>query len=106
MQCRSRASCSRAHNPLPKGARDVLPNFNGDKKILVEEHLNSFNLATGILAVQHEDVAVRIFAQTLTEGATDWFGHVQAESITDWKTMKTTFEKWFESVDDENSLLA
>lgn len=72
-----------AHNPLPKGARDVLPKFNGDGKVLVEEDLNSFNVATGILVVQHEDVAVRIFAKTLTEGVADWFSHVQAGSITD-----------------------
>lgn len=65
-----------AHNPLPKGAKDVLPRFNGDGKISVEEHLNSFNVATGILAVQHEDVAVRLFAQTLTEGATNWLSHL------------------------------
>ncbi|GLJ13011.1 hypothetical protein SUGI_0203330 [Cryptomeria japonica] len=65
-----------AHNPLPKGAKDVLPMFNGDGKISVEEHLNSFNVATGILAVQHEDVVVRLFAQTLTEGVVDWFSHL------------------------------
>lgn len=48
-------------NTLPKGGRDNLPKFNGDRKITVDEHLNAFNVACGIIAVQHEDVAVRLF---------------------------------------------
>ncbi|XP_059068727.1 uncharacterized protein LOC131859180 [Cryptomeria japonica] len=66
-----------AHNPLPKGAKDVLPKHKGDGKLSVEEHLNSFNVATGILAIQYEDVAIRLFVQTLTEGVAEWFSQLQ-----------------------------
>ncbi|XP_059078063.1 uncharacterized protein LOC131876637 [Cryptomeria japonica] len=70
-----------AHNPLPKGAKDVLPKYKGDGKVSVEEHLSSFNVAIGILAVQYEDVAIRLFVQTLTEGAAEWFSQLQVPLI-------------------------
>lgn len=58
-------------NPLPKGSREHLPNFNGDGKFTIDENFNAFNVASGVLAVQHEDVAVRLFIQTLTGIAAD-----------------------------------
>ncbi|XP_059064369.1 endonuclease 2-like [Cryptomeria japonica] len=66
----------------------------------------AFPPATQILAVQHKDVVVRLFTQTLTKGVADWFSHLQVGYVTDWQTMKTAFEKWFKSTDDEHSLLA
>lgn len=38
------------HN-LPKGAKDHLPKFSGDGKVTTTEHLNSFKVACGVLAV-------------------------------------------------------
>lgn len=46
---------------LPKGSREHLPRFNGDGRVTVDEYLNAFNIARGVLAVQHEDVAIRLF---------------------------------------------
>lgn len=63
-------------NALPKGARDHLPKFSGDGKVTVNEHLNAFNVSLGVIAVQHEDVAIRLFVQTLTEVAANWFYHL------------------------------
>lgn len=60
-----------ANNNLPKGERDVLPKFSGDAKTSFDENLNAFNVACGILAMQHEDVAMRLFVQTLVDGAVD-----------------------------------
>lgn len=71
-------------NPLPKGARDHLPNFSGDGKTTVDEHLNAFNVAYGIIFVQHEDVVVRLFVQTLIGVAMNWFYHLPNSAITDW----------------------
>lgn len=63
-------------NALPKGARYHLPKFSGDGKTSVDEHLNAFNVAYGIIVVQHEDVAVRLFIETLTQAAANWFYHL------------------------------
>lgn len=51
-------------NPLLKAARDHLPKFSGDGMVTVDEHLNAFSVAYGVIAVQHEDVAVRLFIHT------------------------------------------
>lgn len=71
-------------NALPKGARDHLPKFSGDGKITTDEHLNVFNVSCGIIVVQHEDVAIRLFVQTLTRTDVDWFYHLPNSVITNW----------------------
>lgn len=93
-------------NPLSKGARDHLPKFSGDGKITVDEHLNAFNVACGIIVVQHEYVAMRLFVHTLTGVATDWFYHLPNSVITTWQDLKTRFEARFKVAEDVHSLLA
>lgn len=56
--------------------------------------------------VQHEDVAVRLFVQTLTKAMTDWFYHLPNGAITNWEDLKTRFEDKFKVAQDEHSLLA
>ena len=70
-------------HPLPKGAKEVLPKFYGDEKKSTDEHLNAFNTACVVLAIAHEDVAVRLFIQTLIDDAVDWFHHLPQASIPD-----------------------
>lgn len=94
-----------ANNNLPKGARDVLPDFSGDGKISFDEHLNAFNVACGILVVQHEGVAMRLFAQTLVDGAANWFYHLPHGMITTWNDIKTRFENRYRTAEDDDTLL-
>lgn len=78
-----------ANNNLPKGVRDVLPKFSGDGKISFDEHLNTFNVAYGILVMQNEDVAMRLFFQTLVDDVADCFYHLPHGLITTWDDIKT-----------------
>ena len=78
-------------NPLPKGAREVLPKFYGDGKKSTDEHLNAFNTTCVVFDVVHEDVAMRLFVQTLIDDAIDQFHHLPQGSIIDWNHMRTTF---------------
>jgi len=93
-------------NPLPKNARENLPRFNGDGKTSPEEHLCAFAAACSVLGVQHQDVAIRLFVQTLTDTAAQWFYHLTDASITNWNEMKIAFENRFKSAEDEHYLLA
>lgn len=36
-------------NPLPKGSRDHLPKFSGDGKVMIDDHLNAFNVDCDVL---------------------------------------------------------
>lgn len=69
-------------HPLPKGSRDRLPEFSRDGMITIDEHPNAFNVACGIIAVQHEDIIVKLFVQTLTRVVADWFYHLPNSVIT------------------------
>lgn len=51
-------------------------------KLLLMNISRPFFVATRILGVSHEDVAIRLFVETLTENAVDWFYHLDDGSIT------------------------
>ena len=62
-------------------------------------------MATHILGVVHEDVAVRLFVETLIKSTTDWFYHLDDGSTTNWDTMRMAFETRFKTMEDEHVLL-
>ena len=72
-----------AYHPLPTGSRKKFPKFLGDEKVTTDEHIKAFFAATHILRVAHEDVSIRLFVETLTKSATDWFYHLDDGSIID-----------------------
>ena len=80
-----------SYHPLPFGSRKNSPKFLGDGKVTTNEHIKAFFAAAHILGIGHEDVAIRLFVETLTDSATDWFYHLDDGSITDWNTLRTTF---------------
>ena len=81
------------------------PKFLGDGKVTTDEHIKAFFVATHILDIGHEDVAIRLFIETLTDSAKNWFYHLDDGSITNWDTLRTTFEAMFKTVEDEHALL-
>ena len=58
---------------MPVGSQKILPKFSGDKKVTTDQHISAFFTASGVLAIQHEDVSVRLFVETLTKAAAKWF---------------------------------
>ena len=60
-----------AYHPLPSGSRKNFPKFSGDGKVTTNEHIKAFFVATHILGIGHEDVAVRLFIETLTDSTAD-----------------------------------
>lgn len=54
---------------LPTTSRKNFPRFNGDGTITVEQHLRAFHKACGMVNPHHEDVAVRLFVDTLVDNA-------------------------------------
>ena len=60
-----------AYHPLLNGSRKFFPKFLGDGKVTTDEHIKAFFFATHILGVGHEDVAIRLFMEALTDSAVD-----------------------------------
>ena len=52
-------------NPLPKHPEKLLPKFDPDNDILLEDHINKFMIALKLMNVQHEYVVCRLFFFTL-----------------------------------------
>ena len=59
---------------MPIGSQKILPKFSSDRKVTTDQHISAFFMASGVLAIQHEDVSVHLFVETLTEAAIEWFG--------------------------------
>ena len=79
---------------LPQAFKKLLPKFDPNEKILVDDHLQSFYLAIeGLRAGEHEDVVCRLFPHTLKGAAASWYFGLPANSISDWNT----FERMFRS---------
>ena len=94
-----------AYHPLSAGSKKNFPKFLGDGKVTIDKHIKAFFAATHILGVGHEDVAVRLFVETLTDSTADWFYHLDDGSITDWNTLRIAFEDRFKTAEDEHALL-
>ena len=93
------------YHPLLAGSRKNFPKFSSDGKVTTDEHIKAFFLATHIIGVGYEDVAVRLFVETLKDNAVDWFYHLDDGSITNWDTLRTNFETRFKTEEDEHVLL-
>lgn len=74
---------------LPRSIRKNFPKFRGDGKVHPDEHIVAFIVACGILMLEHEDVTIRIFVETLQDNVADWFYHLSVGSIIDWTSMTT-----------------
>ena len=70
----------------------MLPKFDPNEKILVDDHLQSFYLAIeGLRAGEYEDVVCRLFPHTLKGAAASWYFGLPANSIPDWDTFERIF---------------
>lgn len=68
-----RAFALSQYSSLPKGSRECLPNFVGDKKYDPHDHIREVTVAYGILGVQEENAFARLFVGSLIENIIDCF---------------------------------
>lgn len=67
---------------LLDGLQKNFPKFYGDGKQHANEHLSTFYIACSILRVEHEDVSVRLFIETLQGGVANWLYHLAPQTNT------------------------
>jgi hypothetical protein len=60
-------------NQMPTNVNKWLPKFPGNNVITVEDHIYVMGRDMDNAGIDHEDVAMRLFASSLTEEALDWF---------------------------------
>ena len=83
---------------LPQAFEKLLPKFDPNEKVVVDDHLQSFYLAIeGLRAGEHEDVVCRHFPHTLKGAASSWYFGFPANSIPDWDTFERIFRSKYAS---------
>ena len=69
---------------LTQTPKKVLPRFDPEKGVSVEDHLQGFYLALHLLNVEHEDVVCINFQYKFEPKALSWYFSLQKHSILNW----------------------
>ena len=77
----------------------LFPKYNGDKYIIAEECMVIFHEFTNNIYIEHDDVFMRLFFQTLEGEVRKWFIYFP-DSLNPLHALETTFmRKWGEMRD-------
>jgi len=76
---------------IPAHPEKLLPKFNPEVGMLVEEHINNSMLSINLNGVTNEDAVVRIFPYTLQGTAGSWYFSLPSGSITCWDIFQEQF---------------
>jgi hypothetical protein len=77
-----------------------LPKFPGNNVITAEDHIYVMGWDMDIAGIDHEDVAMRLFASSLTEEALDLFKGLPDNHITSYDAFSNLFKsRWLKKAD-------
>lgn len=80
---------------LPPQHYKYLPKFDGElDKLSAKKHIEAFEYFTDLFEVEHDDVYMRAFSQSLQEDAKEWFRNLLPESISSWEERRDVFLKF------------
>ena len=92
-------------NTMPQGYLKLLPRFTGEDEITAEQYLPLFCTFAKFFNVEHLDVVMRLFVQSLSGESRKWFKGLPNGSINDWDELKSQFiQIWGENRDHGYSL--
>ena len=73
-----------------------LPKFDGESKYFTaEKHLQPFEHFFDLFEIEHDDVCMRDFSQSLQEDVKEWIKHLQSETISTWEEFSDIFFKFW-----------
>jgi hypothetical protein len=79
----------------PNDYMKYFPRFNGEGGVTIEEHLNSFYSFADNFNVEHADVWMRLFVQSLDGEARKWFKSLPPNSTVDIDALDDTFLRYW-----------
>jgi hypothetical protein len=83
------------HDFPPKHYK-YLPVFDGEHDaITAEKHIQEFEHFIDLFEIDHDDVCMRAFSQSLKGDTKEWFKHLQPETISSWEELKSVFSKFW-----------
>lgn len=78
-------------NQMPQEYLKILPRFIREDEKIVENHISVFCNFAENLNVEHLDVVLKFFVQSLDGEARKWFKGLPNNSITTWEEMERLF---------------
>jgi hypothetical protein len=82
----------------------MVPKFPGNNVIIVEDHIYNMGRDMDNAGIEHEDVAMRLFASSLTEEALDWFRVLPNNHITSFEAFAKLFKDRWSTKEDGGAL--
>ena len=78
-------------NPMPQEYLKILPCFLGEDEQIVDKHIEVFCNFAENLIVEHLDVVLRLFVQSLDGEARKWFKGLPNNYIPSWEDIEHQF---------------
>jgi hypothetical protein len=70
--------------------------FDGETNVIsAEKHIQGFENFIDLFEINHDDVCMRDFSQSLKGDTKDWFRHLQPDTISSWEELKNVFLKFW-----------
>jgi hypothetical protein len=81
---------------FPPNHHEYLPVFDGETNVIsAEKHIQGFVHFMDLFKINHDDVCMRAFSQSLKGDTKDWFRHLQLDTISSWEELKNVFLKFW-----------
>jgi hypothetical protein len=81
---------------FPPKYYEYLHVFDGEiDGISAEKHIQGFEHFVDLFEIDHDDVCMRVFSQSLKGDTKDWFKHLYPETISSWEELKSVFFKFW-----------
>jgi hypothetical protein len=81
---------------FPPNHHEYLPVFDGETNVIsAEKHIQGFEHFIDLFEINHDDVCMRAFSQSLKGNTKDWFRHLQPDTISSWEELKNVFLKFW-----------
>ena len=97
----------RTLHDFPKKYYKYIPKFDGESEYLTfDKNLQSFEYFLDLFEIEHDDVCMRVFSQSLQGNVKKWFRQLQCRYITTWEEFSQTFVGfWGERISLDQILL-
>jgi hypothetical protein len=93
-------------NTMPKEIHKWLPKFVGNNVITPEDHLYAIGVELLNAGIEHEDVAMRLLAMSLTEDAQRWFRGLPDNHLASYDDFAKLLKSRWSTKKDSRMLLA
>lgn len=85
---------------MPQDYLKLLPKFNGEDEISSQRHMETFFAFAENLNIEHLDVVLRLFVQSLDGKTEKWFKSLPDASNATWEELENSFTQiWGEKKD-------